>query len=59
MTTSEETGQAALNQTAESLMVLDSSLDKVAELLSEAKETVGRTKGLNLKSTTLQHLQVV
>lgn len=59
MTTSAETRQAVLNQIAVSLMVSDSSQNKVSELLSYAEETVYRTKDLNLKSSTLQHLQVM
>lgn len=54
-----ETNQTVLNQTADSLMASDSSLREVAELLSDAGDTVDRTQGLNLKShTMLQHLEV-
>ncbi|XP_051232166.1 laminin subunit alpha-3 isoform X2 [Dicentrarchus labrax] len=58
MTVPVETNQTVLNQTADSLMKSDSSLREVAELLSDAEDTVNRTQGLNLKSiTTLQHLE--
>uniref|UniRef100_A0A671UKA7 Laminin, alpha 3 n=1 Tax=Sparus aurata TaxID=8175 RepID=A0A671UKA7_SPAAU len=47
--------------TADSLMESDSSLRDVAELLSDAEDTVDRTQGLNLKSLTmlqqLEHLR--
>lgn len=59
MTTSKETRQAVFSQIADSLIVSDSSLNKVMELLSHAEETVHRTKGFNLQSTTLQRLQVM
>ncbi|XP_073332501.1 laminin subunit alpha-3 [Pagrus major] len=53
-----ETSPTVLNQTAASLMESDSSLRDVAELLSDAEDTVDRTQGLNLKSlTTLQQLE--
>lgn len=46
--------------TADSLMESDSSLRDVAELLSDAEDTVDRTQGLNLKSLTmLQQLEVI
>ncbi|KAM8745781.1 uncharacterized protein AB9X84_016867 [Acanthopagrus schlegelii] len=46
--------------TADSLMESDSFLRDVADLLSDAEDTVDRTQGLNLKSlTTLQQLEVI
>ncbi len=60
MTFPVESNQAVLNKTADSLMASDSSLRGVAELLSDAEDTVNRTQGLNLKSRTmLQQLEVV
>lgn len=54
-----ETIPAVLSQTSHSLMVSDSTLRELAELLLEADGRIGRTQGLNLKShATLQHLQV-
>ncbi|XP_039983754.1 laminin subunit alpha-3 isoform X2 [Xiphias gladius] len=59
MTVPLETIQAVPSQTADPLMVSDSSLRELAELLSEAEDRVDRTQGLNLKShATLQHLQM-
>lgn len=60
MTVPVEIHQAVLNQTADSLMASDSTLKEVAELLSDAEDTVNRTQGLNLKSCAmLQHLEVM
>ncbi|XP_028259612.1 laminin subunit alpha-3 isoform X2 [Parambassis ranga] len=56
--TTTESSQAALDQTADSLMASDSSLREVMELLLDAEDTVDRTHGLNLRSlTALKHLQ--
>lgn len=55
-----ESTQAVLNQTADSLMSSDSFLREVTVLLLNAEDTVDRTHGLNLKSsTTILRLQVM
>lgn len=43
MTASVETRQALMNQIADSMIVSDSSLNEVSELLSYVEETVNRT----------------
>lgn len=58
--TTTESSQAALVQTADSLMASVSSLREVMELLLNAEDTVDKTHGLNLRSlTALKHLQVM
>lgn len=55
----EKTNPIALNQTAGSVMTSHSSLWEMAELLSDARDRLGRMQGLNLKSAALlQHLEV-
>lgn len=54
-----DSSQVVLNQTGVSLMDSQSALRSMAELLSDAEDTVSRAQGVNLRSqNTLQHLQV-
>lgn len=51
--------QAKLNQTTDSLMASQSSLEEMSDLLLAAGDTVDRAKGLNLKNqAVLRHLEV-